>query len=136
MSIVHLKNKKNGVTYVYESTAYWDKEKGQARNSRICIGKLNPDSGEVIYNRRFKERQGDNVKPGPVTVTTHQRRFYGATYLFDKIGEILGIQDDLRICFPDTYKQILSIAYYLILEDRNPLSRFAHWERTHEHSLC
>jgi hypothetical protein len=75
MSIVHLKNKKNGVTYVYESTAYWDKEKGQARNNRICIGKLNPDSGEVIYNRRFKERQGDNVKPGPVTVTTHQDGF-------------------------------------------------------------
>ncbi|MCD6211358.1 MAG: hypothetical protein J7J02_00105, partial [Sulfurovum sp.] len=44
-----------------------------------------------------------------------------------------GIRDDLKRCFPDTYKQILSIAYYLILEDRNPLSRFACWERTHEH---
>jgi len=85
MSIVHLKNKKNGVTYVYESTSYWDKEKCQARNSRTCIG---PDNGEIIYNRRFKERQCDSVKPGPVTGATHQRRFYGATYLFDKIGEI------------------------------------------------
>ncbi len=133
MSIVHLKNKKNGVTYVYESTAYWDKEKCQARNSRTCIGKLDSDNGEIIYNRRFKERQGDNIKPGPVAGTIHQRRFYGATYLFDRIGEILGIRDDLKYCFPDTYKQILSIAYYLILEDRNPLSRFARWERTHEH---
>ncbi len=133
MSIVHLKNKKNGVTYVYESTSYWDKEKSQARNSRMCIGKLDPDNGEIIYNQRFKERQGDNIKPGPVAGTTYQRRFYGATYLFDKIGEILGIRDDLKRCFPDTYKQILSIAYYLILEDRNPLSRFVRWERTHEH---
>ena len=133
MSIVHLKNKKNGVTYVYESSAYWDKEKSQARNSRICIGKLDPDSGEIIYNRRFKERQCDSVKPGPVSATTHQRRFYGATYLFDKIGEQLGVRDDLKVCFPDTYKQILSIAYYLILEDRAPLSRFVRWERTHEH---
>ena len=133
MSIVHLKNKKNGVIYVYESSSYWDKEKSQARNSRICIGKLDPDSREVIYNRRFKERQGDSVKPGPVAVTTHQRSFCGATYLFDKISEQLGVRDDLKSCFPDTYKQILSIAYYLILEDRAPLSRFVRWERTHEH---
>ena len=113
MSIVHLKNKKNGVTYVYESSAYWDKEKGQARNSRIC--------------------NGNSIKPGPVPVTTHQRHFYGATYLFDKIGEQLGVYDDLKICFPDSYKQILSIAYYLILEARAPLSRFVRWGRTHEH---
>jgi len=26
MSIVDMKNKKNGVTYVYESTGYWDKK--------------------------------------------------------------------------------------------------------------
>src|SRR5665648_1070419 len=26
MSIVYVKNKRNGVTYVYESTGYWDKE--------------------------------------------------------------------------------------------------------------
>jgi len=42
MSIVYLKNKKNGVTYVYESRGYWDKEKQQARNNRVCIGKLDP----------------------------------------------------------------------------------------------
>ncbi|NLD04683.1 MAG: hypothetical protein GX672_02135 [Synergistaceae bacterium] len=34
MSLVYLKNKQNGVTYVYESTGYWDKEKKQARNNR------------------------------------------------------------------------------------------------------
>jgi hypothetical protein len=27
MAIVHQTNKKTGVTYVYESTSYWDKEK-------------------------------------------------------------------------------------------------------------
>jgi transposase len=41
--------------------------------------------------------------------------------------------DDLKNCFPDTYKQILSIAYYLILEDKNPLSRFPKWAATHKH---
>lgn len=68
MSIVRLKNKNNGVTYVYESTSYWDKEKAQARNSRVCIGKLDDESGEIIYNRRYLERQKNEYVsvPGPV----------------------------------------------------------------------
>ncbi len=133
MSIVRLKNKSNGVIYVYESTSYWDKEKAQARNSRVCIGKLDKDSGEITYNKRYLERQQNTVSPGPVVSLTHQRRFCGTTYLFDAIGKKLGITEDLKRCFPDHYRQVLSIAYYLIMEDRNPLSRFGRWQRTHEH---
>jgi hypothetical protein len=48
-----------------------------------------------------------------------KRSIYGATYLFDKIGELLAITADLKVCFPESYKQILSIAYFFILEDRN-----------------
>lgn len=61
------------------------------------------------------------------------RSFYGATYLFDAIGDKLGITQDLKRCFPTTYKQILSVAYYLILEDSNPLSRFEKWGSIHKH---
>ena len=133
MSIVHLKNKKNGTVYVYESHSYWDKEKSQPRNKRTCIGKLDPDTKEVIYNTRYRERRHTQQKPGRPSSLEYQRYFYGATYLLDRIGEKLGIDDDLKACFPDTYKQILSIAYYLILEAKNPLVRFGHWERMHRH---
>ena len=40
MSRVLVKNKLNGVIYVYESVGYWDKQKKQARDKRECIGKL------------------------------------------------------------------------------------------------
>jgi transposase len=135
MSIVHLKNKKNGTIYVYESHSYWDKEKSQPRNTRTCIGKLDPDTKEVIYNARYQERQQSHSHQGPGRPSSleYRRYFYGATYLLDQIGEMLGIDDDLKACFPDTYKQILSIAYYLILEAKNPLVRFGHWERMHKH---
>lgn len=132
MSIVHLKNKKNGVTYVYESSSYWDKEKNQARNSRTCIGKLDPDSEEIIYNKRYLERCSDKSAGRPASLT-HQRLFCGATHLLDKIGTQLGIDSDLKACFGDSYRQILSMAYYLILEDKTPMSRFGKWARTHEH---
>ena len=40
---------------------------------------------------------------------------------------------DLKTCFPESYRQLLSIAYYLILEDKNPLSRFPRWAAIHRH---
>jgi len=48
MSIVKLKDKRTGTTYVYESESYWDKEKKQPRNKRTLIGKLDEETGEVI----------------------------------------------------------------------------------------
>lgn len=39
----------------------------------------------------------------------------------------------MKQCFPDSYKKLLSIAYYLILEDNNPLYRFEKWNFTHKH---
>ncbi len=134
MAIVHVKNKRNGTTYVYESTNYWDKDKKQSRSKRICIGKLD-DEGNMIPSKRLNE-QGSfaySAKRGPDPAVESARSFYGATYLFDAIGNKLGITEDLKQCFPDTYKQILSVAYYLILEDSNPLSRFEKWGSIHKH---
>jgi transposase, IS4 family len=130
MSIVHLKNRKNGVTYVYESTGYWDKEKKQARNYRKCIGKLNNETGEIIYSKKYLESKELEAKTVPVKC---KRNFYGATYLLDQISKKLGITQNLKRCFPDNYKKILSLAYYLVMEDRNPMSRFSKWSHTHKH---
>ena len=67
--------------------------------------------------------------PEPIT----KRSYYGATYLFTEIIKGLGVWQDLKECFPQQYTQILSIAYYLILEDRNPLFRFPKWAAIHKH---
>ena len=55
MSLVYVRNKKNNTTYVYESTAYWDKEKQQSRNTRVCIGKL--VDNEFVPNKQYKLQQ-------------------------------------------------------------------------------
>lgn len=46
MSIVKFTNSK-GITYVYESKSYWDKEKKQPRNKRKLIGKLD-EQGNIV----------------------------------------------------------------------------------------
>ncbi|NQT60801.1 MAG: IS1634 family transposase [Bacteroidetes bacterium] len=135
MSLVYAKNKKNQTIYVYESEGYWDKEKQQSRNKKTCIGKM--VEGEFVPNKHYQMRQElqelKEVPPGRVRATEFSRLFHGATYLFDQIGDRYGITEDLVACFPETYTQILSLAYYLILEDRNPLSRFGKWAQTHVH---
>jgi transposase len=135
MSQVFVKNKRNGVTYVYESVGYWDKEKKQARNRRKCIGKMDPVSGQFIPSHKIdlEDLSSQAKKRGPQPTSESKRRFYGATYLFDAIGEKLGVTKDLQACFPDIYQQILSLSYYLVLEDRNPMSRFPKWALTHVH---
>ena len=83
MSLVYLKNKKNGVTYVYESTGYWNKEKQQARNTRKCIGKLDPVTGNLIPSKKDAAIIiSAPTQPGPIPSVECKRSFYGATYLF------------------------------------------------------
>jgi len=137
MGIVYQTNKKTGITYAYENEAYWDKEKQQSRSKRKLIGKVDKDTGEIIptrsYNRNKTTEEPKSVKPGPVPMTCYRRSFYGATYLFDQIGKQTGVEADLKACFPEDYRKILSIAYYLIIEENNALSRFPHWNRLHIH---
>lgn len=138
MATIKQLDKRSGITYVYESTSYWDREKQQPRSKRKLIGRLNPKTGEVVPTdgrgkRRNRQSPDNPVKKGPVPVVHTERLFYGATYLFDQIGAKTGVAADLKACFPTTYKQILSIAYYLILEDQNPLLHFWKWSKLHRH---
>jgi len=139
MAIIHQLDKRSGITYAYETIYFWDKEKRQSRSKRSIIGRVVPGTGNVVpTDGRMKKSKPEDgadrqVKPGVRAVTKYTRRFYGATYLLDSIGDKIGLTEDLQKCFPDTYQQILSLAYYLILEDNNPLYRFKRWSGIHKH---
>ena len=126
---VNQTNKKTGVVYVYENYPYWDKANKKDKAHRKCIGKLD-ENGNLIPTRCRKANNSTQLQELQVFA---KRSYYGATYLLDAIGKQLGITSDLEKCFPCTFKQILSIAYYLILEDSSPLYRFTKWSNTHNH---
>ncbi len=137
-AIIHQKDKRSGITYAYKSISYWDKEKQQSRSKRTLIGRVDEKTGEVVPTdgRRRKNKGAEQTRPAKSAMVPAEkvgRFFYGATYLLDAIGEKLGITRDLKKCFPDTYRQILSIVYYLVLEDHNPLYRFEKWGSLHKH---
>ena len=139
MGIIYQKDNRVGITYAYENESYWDKEKKQPRSRRTLIGRLDETTGKIMPTDGRRKRHGGGdvdptpAKPEPMPTEQYTRRFYGATYLLDAIGDKLGLTEDLRQCFPNTYKQLLSLAYYLILEDKNPLYRFEKWAVTHKH---
>ena len=126
----------NGVEYVYEDRPYWDSKRQRGSHKRNYIGK-NVD-GVFVPNKKYKLQQEietikAEIKPGPVVTDVCTRYFYGATYLLDEIAVKTGVLDDLKSCFPDDFKKILSVAYYLVLEGHNPMYRFTRWSKSHDH---
>lgn len=59
MAIIKQYHKDTDTTYVYESASYWDADKQQSRSKRKLLGKLDPETGEVIptgsRGRKHKE---------------------------------------------------------------------------------
>ena len=139
MAIVKQTDKRSGITYAYETQYYWDKEKKQSRCKRVCVGKVDPDTGAIVPTRgrakkgESKTSKSDSVKKASKSFTESKRLYYGATYLLESFADEIGLTRDLKQCFPDIYKKLLSIAFFLILEDNNPLYRFEKWNLTHKH---
>lgn len=50
-SIVYQIDKKTGSKYAFESVSYWDKDKKQPRSKRRYLGKVEPETGEIIPSR-------------------------------------------------------------------------------------
>lgn len=76
MAIIKQHDKRSGITYVYESHSFWDPDKKMTRAKRTLIGRLDPDTGEVIptdgRNRKVKAKPAEckfrsNGMPIPLT---------------------------------------------------------------------
>jgi len=119
-------NKKTGVTYVYEAASVWDKDKKQPRNKQVCIGKLNRDTGEFMPSKRLNPEQAA-VRDPAVTADT---RIVGPAVLLDRIVADIELDKVLRKSFPETWQQILCMAYYITVRG-GPLSYCEAWSRNH-----
>jgi len=101
-----VKQKIKGTVYIYQVTAYWDKEKKQARQKRVCIGKEDPKSGELI--------------PSKTHHTPKMCCDFGNYHFLKSISDQTGLTEILAQVFPDVWREILTCAFYEISE-RKPL---------------
>ena len=85
MAIITQTDKRSGITYAYDTEYYWDKEKKQSRSKRICVGKVDPTTGEIVPTRgRAKKGEAKAAissagKTGPKPFVESKHLYYGAT---------------------------------------------------------
>ena len=66
MAIIKQFDKRSGITYVYDSKSYYDKEKKCSRAKRTLIGKLDPETSEIIpTDGRNKGAKSKPKSPSP-----------------------------------------------------------------------
>jgi len=126
-----------GREYAYEYKSVWNKDKQRSEQKREYLGRIVdgtffPNKRQLLKEELAREKEKP-AKRGPVPTERCTRLFTGATYLLDKIGEELGLEEDLCTCFPEIHKKVLSLAYYLALEPMSPMYRFKRWSLTHKH---
>ena len=63
MAITYNKDKRSGLTYAYETTYVWDKEKKQSRSKRTLIGRVDETTGEIVPTDGRGRKRSPNYIP-------------------------------------------------------------------------
>ena len=120
--------KPNGAVYVYKIVEnYWDPKKQQSRNKQVCIGKLDPETGELIPSKRLNESQVAPLDPA----VTARTSVSGPAMVLNRTDEETGLSKTLAKAFPDSWRQILSLAWY-VTGTGSALSHAEAWCGNHE----
>ena len=119
MAIVHVYNRARGVTYVYESQSYWDKELKQPRSNRKLIGKLDPDTGEIVptgKKGRTKQDQDPEKKSGYSVTDSKTSADQTRRLLKEKDAEILSLKKQLSAAEREiaNYRQLIQQAHAIL----------------------
>lgn len=122
MAIVTQTDKRTGITYAYETTYYWDKEKQQSRSKCTCVGKADPAIGDIIPTRgRAKKRDPKTpeivpARTGPKPFTASKRLYFGAMYLLESFADGKGLTSNfLSGLYTWSYSQLMHVTPWIDL---------------------
>jgi transposase len=109
--------------YLYESVSYRNAE-GKPRNKRVPIGKIDPSTNQAIYKPDYlacMAASGVHITGGSssqaFTMDDIRRSSvleFGAQYLLESVGQQIGLLDALQSALPKIYKEIFTLACYLV----------------------
>ena len=129
-NITHHRDKKTGAIYRYSVESYWDKEKKAPRNRQVYLGKVDPDTGELIPAKRRKKLTEKNGH-SKASVTA---RIAGPFMLLEHLSRKHGITKLLKQCFGEEASIIQSLVYFLAQKGL-PLSRIENWSQATLHPV-
>ena len=89
--IVYQVDHKTGIKYAYESVSYWDKDKQQPRSKRKYLGKVDPETGEIITKKERAVHSADDGAGQDTDLITGLKEI-----IDNKNAEIDTLKNDLR----------------------------------------
>ena len=121
MGIVKIHNKARGVTYVYESHSYWDKDLKQPRSNRKLIGKVDPETGETVpTGKRGRQRKSSNQEQdkAPHSVAPSSALRDQSAIVAEKDAQIRDLKERLAVANKEIarYKRLVEKAAKLLSE--------------------
>jgi len=123
------KQKMGKYTYLYESTSFRN-DQGRPRNKKIKIGKIDPYTGDTIYTPEYTQRLSasqvamppEKQKKDPaqkeVIEILDNIKDYGVYWFLSELAKKIGLLEILQLAFPAIWKEIFTLACYLIVSDK------------------
>ena len=108
MSIIKGFNKARNTTYVYESEAHWDKVKQQSRSKRKIIGKIDPETGNIVpTGPRGRKKSRRKKNESAVKKPNYKQLYEEATAEIDaKNAEIVKLREQVaKLVIKDHVRQ-------------------------------
>ena len=65
MGIVYQTDKRSGITYAYENQSFWDPELKRSKSRRRLIGRVDPETNEIIPTDGRCKKRSPSYTPEP-----------------------------------------------------------------------
>lgn len=112
-NITHHRDKKTGAVYRYSVESYWDKEKKAPRNKQVYLGKVNPETGELLPARK-KDKASESIEPENAKVVSVTSRVAGPCLILKQISHKYKLDKMICKCFGDDAELIMSLVFFLV----------------------
>jgi transposase len=122
-------DKKTGAVYRYRVESYWDKEKKAPRNKQVYVGRVDPQTGEIIPPRRKLKGSRKVESSSEITAIA---KVVGPYLLLEKIADKYSVGKLLKRCFGEDAVFIQSLVYFIV-QKGVALSRAESWSAASLH---
>ncbi|MDR2366906.1 MAG: hypothetical protein LBF58_02160 [Deltaproteobacteria bacterium] len=135
-SITYRTDKKSGQVYAYQSESYRDPETGKVKTRQKYLGIFDKQTGQIVSRQNRKIKQ-DNIKTmqnclNNETEQVFNSKIVGPSMILDAISSNLPLLEQLKMVFPETYTDILSLVYYIV-QVGGSLPNCMLWSKLYDH---
>ncbi len=96
MAQIRIHNNKTGVTYIYEGENYYDKEKKRTRTKKRLIGKIDPETGEIVATGKKGRAANSSAKTKAAGYSHTDNEYDALKAKYDKLLADCAEKDKLQ----------------------------------------